>query len=115
MLHHYQQELNHILEKAADFFGINNMGIFGQFAIMAGTLSFLSNTQGHNLFLDPEFINHPIFLAIGAIVGLGAKFFTMCVGAIATIKFVKQTIAAIKSKLKNKKTKKNADNSGDNK
>jgi len=112
MLHHYQQELNHILEKAADFFGINNMGIFGQFAIMAGTLSFLSNTQSHNLFLDPEFINHPVFLAIGAIVGLGAKFFTMCVGAIATIKFVKQTIAAINNKIKNRKK---VNNSGNNK
>jgi len=112
MLHHYQQELNHILEKAADFFGINHMGIFGQFAIMAGTLSFLSNTQGHNLFLDPEFINHPIFLAIGAVIGLGAKFFTMCVGAIATIKFIKQTSQAINKKIKNRK---NADNSTDTK
>ena len=99
MIHHYQEELNAFVEKAAEFFGLTSVGIYGQFIVMLGTISFLRFGEATNLFVIP---NYDWLTVAGIVLGITAKFFTTCVGAIATIKFVCSVIKGVKNKFKKK-------------
>jgi hypothetical protein len=109
MIHHYQEELNAFVEKAAEFFGLTSVGIYGQFIVMLGTISFLRFGEATNLFVIP---NYDWLTVAGIALGVTAKFFTTCVGAIATFKFVSQVSRNILNYFKKKK---DANNSTDNK
>ena len=104
MIHHYQDELQTLLEKSADFFGISDTSIYTQFVVMLGTLSFLSFGSSMSLFVLPSALQNYEwlhYLSVGF--GITAKFFTTCVGAIATLKFTTSVIKSIKEKFSNKK------------
>jgi hypothetical protein len=102
MIHHYQEELNAFVEKAAEFFGLTSVGIYGQFIVMLGTISFLNFGEHSSLFIVPSIENYPFMQTISFIFGIAAKFFTTCVGAIATIKFVCSVIKGVKNRFKKK-------------
>jgi hypothetical protein len=99
MIHHYQEELNTFLERAAEFFGLTSVGIYGQFIVMLGTISFLKFGESNTLFIIPDY---DWLTVAGIVLGITAKFFTTCVGAIATIKFVCSVIKGVKNKFKKK-------------
>jgi hypothetical protein len=109
MIHHYQEELNTFLERAAEFFGLTSVGIYGQFIVMLGTISFLKFGESNTLFIIPDY---DWLTVAGIVLGITAKFFTTCVGAIATIKFVTGVWKNIKNKLNKRK---DANNPADNK
>lgn len=103
MIHHYQEEFNNFIERVAEFFGLANVGIYGQFVVMLGTLSIVGAGESSNLFVSPDLDAYPWLHTLHFIIGEAAKFFTACVGAIATIKFVSQVYQNISNYFKKKK------------
>jgi len=102
MIHQYHEELTNFTEKAAEMFGLTKVGIYAQFTVMLGTLSFLNFGENSNLFIVPSIENYPFMQTVSFVFGIAAKFFTTCVGAIATIKFVCSVIKGVKNKFKKK-------------
>lgn len=102
MIHHYQEELQQSLEKTAEFFGLTKAGIYVQFVVMLGTLSFLKFGESTNLFIIPALESYPWIHTLAFVFGIAAKFFTTCVGAIATMKFITGVWTNIKNKFKKK-------------
>jgi hypothetical protein len=110
MIQHYQEELKNFIEEAAKFFGIATMGIYGQFIVMLGTLSFV--TYGEATFLSDVHSTNDVLKIFLEFINYGAKFFTMCVGAITTYKFIESIAVKITKFIKSKKY---VNNSTDNK
>lgn len=101
MIQHYQEELKNFIEEAAKFFGVATMGIYGQFIVMLGTLSFIS--YGEATFLSDIHSGNDLLKIFLEFINYGAKFFTMCVGAITTYKFVESIAIKITKFIKSKK------------
>jgi hypothetical protein len=102
MIHHYQEELKNFIEESAKFFGLENVGIYGQFVIMLATLTLANHPNMSLADIQLPFMQYELVQIFIKCVGFGAKFFTMCVGAIATFKFVTGVWESIKNKFKNK-------------
>jgi hypothetical protein len=101
MIQHYQEELKNFIEEAAKFFGVATMGIYGQFIVMLGTLSFVS--YGEATFLSDVHSGNDLLKIFLEFINYCAKFFTMCVGAITTYKFVESIGIKITKFIKSKK------------
>lgn len=100
MVYHYQDEIINFLEKSSEVFGLDKINIYVQFVIMVCTLSFLNLGESTKLFIIPAIENYPVIQTISFTIGLMAKFFTGCVGAIATFKFVSEVSKKITNKFK---------------
>lgn len=112
MIHHYQEEFNNFIEKSAELFGLDKTSIYTQFIVMLGTISFLNFGESTKLFIIPALENYPWIHTAAFIFGVTAKFFTTCVGAIATFKFVSEISNKITNWFKNRN---NVNNSTNNK
>lgn len=102
MIHHYQEEVKNFIEELAKFFGLENVGIYGQFVIMLATLTLANNPNMSLTDIQIPFMQYEIVQLFIKSVGFGAKFFTMCVGAIATFKFITGICSNIINKFKKK-------------
>lgn len=112
MIHHYQEELKNFIEEAAKFFGLENVGIYGQFVIMLATLTLANHPNMSLADIQLPFMQYEVVQMFIKGVGFGAKFFTMCVGAIATFKFITGVYTNIINKFKKKE---DVNNTADNK
>jgi len=102
MVHHYQEELKNFIEESAKFFGLENVGIYGQFVIMLATLTLANHPNMSLADIQLPFMQYQVVQIFIKAVGFGAKFFTMCVGAIATFKFITGVCTNITNKFKKK-------------